>query len=90
MTPEEQVTKNLDYAFTFLAAVLEDPSLLDRIPDGTNVMLFPAGDPELAEANQHVVDRATRRMRRRKRPDGAQEQHLVRDGLTAPTLLVNV
>lgn len=57
MTPEEQVSKNLEHAFEFLREGLKNPSLLDQFPNQVNVMLCPADDPELTQANLGVVQR---------------------------------
>jgi hypothetical protein len=51
MKRDEQVLRNLDLVEHFLGQALDDPSMLDTIPDGGTIVLLPADDPELADAN---------------------------------------
>jgi Family of unknown function (DUF5647) len=44
--------RNLALAFTLADAIVDDPSLLDEIPEGATVVLLPDDDRELAEANR--------------------------------------
>jgi len=46
-----RVTRNVDLVHRHLLAIIADPSLLERIPDGGAVVLIPDDDPELAAAN---------------------------------------
>lgn len=45
------VERNIALAFAFAQAVLADPVLRDRIPDGATVVLLPEDDPALARFN---------------------------------------
>lgn len=36
-----QATRNIEYGFAFTEDVLEDPSILDNIPDGAEVTAIP-------------------------------------------------
>ncbi|MGH2535743.1 MAG: DUF5647 family protein [Thermomicrobiales bacterium] len=43
--------RNITMGFAFTRQILDDPSLLDAIPDGATLILIPGDDPALAEAN---------------------------------------
>ena len=43
--------RNLALAGQFLQAVLDDPALVEQIPDGATLVLIPDDDPELARFN---------------------------------------
>jgi hypothetical protein len=59
LTKADQVERNLDLAHDHLPAILDNPDLLDEIPDGATVVLLPADDPDLFEINlQIAVSRA--------------------------------
>jgi hypothetical protein len=46
---------------TFLHSIVDDPTILDDIPNGSTVVLIPDDDPELAELNlQSGLDSARR------------------------------
>jgi hypothetical protein len=51
----EQTTKNLALARRFFAAVLEDETILDVIPEDARIVLVPANDPELARMNLELA-----------------------------------
>ena len=53
----EQTTKNLALLGRFLREALEEPAILDRIPDGATVVLMPPDDPELAQRNLALMAR---------------------------------
>ena len=55
MTPEEQVSRNIEWAFTLLEDVLRDPSELEKIPDGRAIIATPQDDKELADANLEMI-----------------------------------
>ncbi len=46
-----RVTRNLELAGRFTLSIFNDPSILDEIPDGGQIVLIPDDDPELAESN---------------------------------------
>ena len=55
MTPELQITNNIGLAFDLLDAIMDDPSLLDTIPDGAAVVSIPMDDVELGAANLRMA-----------------------------------
>ncbi|HEY7031009.1 MAG TPA: DUF5647 family protein [Thermomicrobiales bacterium] len=54
----EQTTKNLALLGRFLREALNEPALLDRIPDDSMVVLMPSDDPEFARRNLGLITRA--------------------------------
>ncbi len=48
---DEQFRRNHDMFEIFMQQVLDDPDLLDSIPDGTDIIFLPDNGPELREAN---------------------------------------
>ncbi|HEX5502049.1 MAG TPA: DUF5647 family protein [Thermomicrobiales bacterium] len=46
--------RNLVRAGEFLQAVLDDPALVEQIPDGATLVLIPDDDPELARFNMDL------------------------------------
>jgi hypothetical protein len=74
LSKAEQIERNLDLARDHLQAILDNPDLLDEIPDGATVVLLPAGDPELFETNLRIaVSRARQR-------DNVYLRHVGREG----------
>ena len=59
MNWEEQGSRNLDLSESFFQRLVDDPSEMESLPDGANVVLLPDGDPELAEANLQLAARLT-------------------------------
>ena len=55
MDRDEQVRRNLEHAFDFLDAIIDESARLARIPDGANVVFMPDDDPELRAANMELV-----------------------------------
>lgn len=51
------VDRNLQLVCDFDQAIMDDPSILDRIPDGATVILMPQNDTELARANLELAMR---------------------------------
>ena len=51
MDRDEQFRRNHDLFEMFMQQVLDDPGLLDRIPDGADIIFLPNSDPALREAN---------------------------------------
>lgn len=47
----DSVERNMDLAFQFIGQILNDPALLDEIPDGATVVLLPDDDPGQTNAN---------------------------------------
>ncbi len=46
-----RVTRNSGLAGRFTRSIVENPSILDEIPDNGQIVLIPDDDPELAESN---------------------------------------
>jgi len=59
--PPDAVGKNIDLAFAFADAILNDPEMLTRIPDGATIVLIPKDDPEQAAYNIHLGVAAVKR-----------------------------
>lgn len=51
-----QTTENIKLARDFLRQVLEDDTILDRIPTGSRIVLLPANNPELEAMNRTMAD----------------------------------
>lgn len=51
ITPEDAVERNITLAFDFMAAIVDDPSLLDTIPEGATLVFLPDDDPAMVESN---------------------------------------
>jgi hypothetical protein len=47
----EMTTRNIRLTGRFLAEVMDDPDILNEIPDDAIVVLIPPDDPELAQYN---------------------------------------
>ena len=64
ITPRESVDQDVfgrdtELWSAFLHAIVDDPAILEEIPGGAAVVLFPDDDPELAETNlKHGIDAA--------------------------------
>lgn len=50
----ELMDRNLVLAGEQIQALLDDPVLLEQIPDGTTLVLLPDDDPELARHNREI------------------------------------
>jgi len=50
-SPETVVEKNITLSFEFERYIQDHPELLERIPDGADVVLLPHDDPELYRIN---------------------------------------
>lgn len=48
----DPVAENLALIRRFVAALVDDPSITDGIPEGASVVLLPDDDPELADAHR--------------------------------------
>lgn len=51
MRKSQLIDKNLDLSEAILRRVLENPSDLEEIQEGANLILLPLDDPELFQAN---------------------------------------
>jgi hypothetical protein len=54
------VEKNIDGAFDFLRAILEDPSITDRVPTGSHIFIEHEDDPATTARNLAAADLARR------------------------------
>jgi hypothetical protein len=48
---ETIIEKNITLSFEFERYILENPTILETLPDGAEVVLLPKDDPELYRAN---------------------------------------
>lgn len=55
------ITKNIDGAFDFLRSVVDDPSLVDRIPHGATVYIAHDDDPKTTARNKASAAKTQRR-----------------------------
>jgi Family of unknown function (DUF5647) len=58
---DEITDKGFDLSRRWGLAVIDNPSLLDEIPDGANLVLVPDDDPAFAEAKIELGIAAVRR-----------------------------
>jgi len=56
-----QTTANIRLAGRFLREIVDDPAILDTLPDDATVVLLPEGDPDLAGANLNLALRLAER-----------------------------
>ncbi len=63
LTPAQvaQTTKNIRLAGRFMREVIADPTLLERTPDSSTLVLLPNNDPDLAAANLDLAACITER-----------------------------
>jgi hypothetical protein len=57
---ETIVEKNITLSFEFERYILEHPNVLERIPQGAEIVLLPRDDPELYRINLETAQRAQR------------------------------
>lgn len=83
MNRDEQVLKNLDLVETFLHDVIDAPSILEGVPDGTILALLPEADQELADANTQAALESLRRPARgsRTKPVRSDAEREYREGV---------
>lgn len=55
---ETIVEKNITLSFEFERYILEHPNVLERIPQGAEIVLLPRDDPELYHINLETAQRA--------------------------------
>lgn len=51
MTNKEIIEKNLEQHSLFMQYALEHPAILEKIPDGAEVVFLPEDDAQLAKVN---------------------------------------
>ena len=54
MNRDEQFRRNNDLFEIFMQQILDEPELLNRIPDGADIIFLPDSDPALQEANRQL------------------------------------
>ena len=84
MTREEQFRRNLTHAFELFEVLLDEPTTLDSIPEGANIVPMPSDDADLFVVNEAMV-RAN--WSRSVSPHGTLRPQAA---LSSSTLLVNV
>ena len=62
LSTRQVMDRNLALAETHLLNVLDDPRILDGIPENAHVIFLPANDPELLEANLGIANQLARQM----------------------------
>lgn len=50
-----RIERNIDGAFDFLRSAITDPSMLDQVPKGAQIVLVYDDDPALSEANRRAA-----------------------------------
>ena len=60
MKLKEMAHKNLLLGMEFDKYLIEHPDLIEKIPQGSHVVLLPAYDPELLEANMRLARKRIR------------------------------
>lgn len=51
ITPSVAVDRNITLAFDFVSIVLDDPAILDTVPEGATLVFLPDDDPAMVESN---------------------------------------
>lgn len=65
---EEQVSRNISLAFHVLREALQNPQVLERVPDGRALIPMPDQEPELKQANARLLKKLKQeRIRKRAR-----------------------
>lgn len=60
MTKDEIVRKNLDLLNEFMQCAFETPEILEQIPPGAELIIFPENDSELYRVNQETLQEIRR------------------------------
>jgi hypothetical protein len=55
------VQRNISLSFDFAKAIVDDPTILEEIPDGATLVLLPDDDPELSRENLRLGVEAAER-----------------------------
>ncbi len=56
LSKEQVVKKNLDLLNEFMKYAFEHPDVLDKIPQGAELVILPTDDPELYNENRKTAD----------------------------------
>ncbi|ODS33248.1 MAG: hypothetical protein SCARUB_01639 [Candidatus Scalindua rubra] len=57
MSKNEIVRKNLDLHAEWIRYIFEHPEVLDKIPQGAQLVILPNNDPALAKENNKTIGR---------------------------------
>jgi Family of unknown function (DUF5647) len=68
------VNRNLELTHGFTQAMLDNPELLNDVPNGVHLVLLPEDDPEMFEVNLRIGLDAARR------GENVYLRHVTRDG----------
>ncbi len=60
ISSDAQEEKNISLAFGFMRDVVDNPALLDEIPNNATIVFLPDDDPEQIEANLQLAIRSAR------------------------------
>lgn len=53
--------RNISLSFEFAKSIIDDPTILEAIPEGSTLVLVPENEPDLAEENLRLGVEAARR-----------------------------
>jgi hypothetical protein len=53
--------RNITLSFEFAKSIIDDPAILEEIPDGATLVLLPADEPDLARENLRLGIEAAER-----------------------------
>ncbi|HHT9124444.1 MAG TPA: DUF5647 family protein [Candidatus Brocadiia bacterium] len=56
LSKDRVIKKNLDLLNEFMKYAFEHPEVLDKIPQGAEVVILPIDDPELCHENRKTAD----------------------------------
>lgn len=56
LSKEQVIKKNLDLLNEFMKYAFEYPDVLDKIPQGAELVILPTDDPELYNENRKTAD----------------------------------
>lgn len=62
MSPKSEFPeRNVTLSFEFAKSIIDDPAILEEIPDGATLVLLPDDEPELARENLRIGVMAAKR-----------------------------
>ncbi len=74
MTKDQITKRNLDLLNEFMKIAFDQPDILDKIPEGAELVILPENDPELFKANLKIKQSLEKKAKkfvvvRMKKPD---------------------
>jgi hypothetical protein len=57
MTDDEMFERNLELQTAFMRYILDQPEILDQLPDDFRLIILPDDDPELGQRNLELLGR---------------------------------